>query len=117
MRRCMGEPQWAMDPRFDTLLGRKQHEDDLDALVAEWTSTQSADEVMTGLQAAGVPSGVVHNGEGLINDPQLDHRGHHVKLETSVKIILAELATGVMLSPKYQTIKTANVAPKISISG
>ena len=46
---CMGDPQRATDPRFDTLLGRKQNEDELDRLVAEWTSARSAEEVMTTL--------------------------------------------------------------------
>ena len=82
LRSCMGDPQWAAESRFDTLLGRKQNEDELDRLVAQWTSTQSADEVMAALQAFGVPSGTIRNGEGLINDPQLGHRGHHVKLES-----------------------------------
>ena len=81
--RCMGDPQRATDPSFGTLLGRKQNEDELDRLVAEWTSARSAEEVMTTLQSGGVSAGSVLNGEGLVNDPQLGHRGHHVKLEGS----------------------------------
>ena len=82
-RHCIGAPPWAQDPRFSTLPGRKENEDELDLLVGQWTRERSAEEVMTALQAGGVPAGRVLNGQGLINDPQLAHRGHHVKLEGS----------------------------------
>lgn len=66
---CLGEAQRVTDPRFDTLLGRKQNEDELDRLVAEWTSGRSAEDVMTNFKSDGVSSGSVLNWEGLGNDP------------------------------------------------
>src|SRR5437867_4569894 len=35
--RCLGRPELADDARFATLVARKRHEDDLEALVTEWT--------------------------------------------------------------------------------
>jgi crotonobetainyl-CoA:carnitine CoA-transferase CaiB-like acyl-CoA transferase len=44
----------ADDERFITMTLRKQHEDDLDAIVAAWTSSQDRWEVARRLQAVGV---------------------------------------------------------------
>lgn len=71
----VGNPQWVHDPRFCTLLGRKENEDELDALVDAWTINHSAEEVMQLMQSAGVPAGVVQNAQDLMErDPQLKHR-------------------------------------------
>lgn len=70
-----GHPEWEKDCRFATLSARKDNEDELNKLVEEWTSNCDAQEVMTLLQGAGVPAGVVKTaGEGVFNDPQLKHR-------------------------------------------
>ncbi len=79
--RCIGSPQWTEDTKFATLLGRKKNEDELDRLVSGWTRGRTEEEVMATLQAAGVPAGKVLSGEGMINDPQLKHRGHHVEVD------------------------------------
>jgi benzylsuccinate CoA-transferase BbsF subunit len=72
--RAIGTPGYAADTRFATLLKRKKHETALDAVIAEWTGGLTSDEVMTRLQAAGVPAGVVKNAAGLYSDPQLRQR-------------------------------------------
>lgn len=72
---AMRNPKLA-DPKFATILGRKNHEDELDNLVEQWTTNYSPEEVMAELQAVGVPSGVVENGRDLYLDPQLKHRHH-----------------------------------------
>ena len=76
----IGNPEWTSDPKFTTFLARKQNEDDLDRLVAEWTANLIAEEVMNVMQAAGVAAGVVKTGEDLFNDPQLQHRNYLVVL-------------------------------------
>ncbi len=79
--RVMGQPAWTQEERFATLLGRKANEDELDALVAQWTQGWDAYTLMHTLQEAGVPAGVVQTCQGLFEDPQLQHRGHFVFLE------------------------------------
>jgi crotonobetainyl-CoA:carnitine CoA-transferase CaiB-like acyl-CoA transferase len=49
---------WRADPRFMSLEARVANQDDLDALVTEWTRNFDAYERMERLQAAGVPAGV-----------------------------------------------------------
>jgi crotonobetainyl-CoA:carnitine CoA-transferase CaiB-like acyl-CoA transferase len=69
--RIMGEPDWGKDPKFATLLGRKQNEEELDRLIGEWTSTLSTEEVMAKLQSAGVEGAVVKNPQEMYDDPHL----------------------------------------------
>jgi benzylsuccinate CoA-transferase BbsF subunit len=80
--RVLGDPAWAQDSRFATLAGRLDHHDVLDRHVEEWTLQRTPEEVMTLLQRAGVPAGVVANGEDLDRDPQLQARGYWVRVQT-----------------------------------
>ena len=73
--------EWTREPRFATLLGRKENEEELDRLVTEWTRKFSAEEVMRKLQAKGVRAGVVMNTRDLHQDPQLEYRRHFVEME------------------------------------
>jgi len=78
---AIGTPDWTQDPKFTTFLGRKENEDELDMLVEAWTREHIAEEVMSLMQAAGVPAGVVETAEDLFQDPQLKHRNHFVVLD------------------------------------
>jgi len=73
---AMGHPEWTQEPRFATLLSRKQHEAELNRRVEEWTTNLTAEEVMDLLQEAGVPAGVIKSTKDLLEDPQLNHRNH-----------------------------------------
>ena len=64
---------WAEDERFATFLGRKEHEDELEAAISEWTSRTDGEKLMNDLQARGVPASVVRSCLELMNDPQLNH--------------------------------------------
>ncbi len=74
--RVVGSPGSATDHRFETLLARKQNEDELDKWVTDWTIERTTEEVMELLQAAAVPAGVLVTGEDILEkDPQIKHRG------------------------------------------
>ena len=77
----IGNPCWAADAKFATVLGRKENEDELDKLIADWTKDFVAEQVMAMMQNAGVSAGVVQTCEDLLNDPQLKHREHFKMLE------------------------------------
>ncbi|HEY8766692.1 MAG TPA: CoA transferase [Dehalococcoidia bacterium] len=82
---CMTDQQWtslrsvlgdsAADSRFKTLAGRKANEDEIESLIATWTSSRMAEKAVAALQAAAVPSDVVATGEDVSEDIQLEHRG------------------------------------------
>ena len=74
--RVMGNPEWARDPRFATLLGRKHDEEELNRLIAGWTRNYTPEQLMELLQGAGVACGVVQTAEDLFKDRQLNHRQH-----------------------------------------
>jgi len=83
--RVLGNPDWTRDPRFATLVGRKQNEDELDTLVAGWTKGYLAEEVMALMQGAGVAAGVSQTCQDLLeHDLQLKHRQQFVELKHKV---------------------------------
>lgn len=78
----LGNPEWTRDLRFTTFIGRKQNEDELDAVVEEWTSRHTAEDVMNLMQEVGVPAAVVQSGEDLLeHDEHLRVRGAYVVSE------------------------------------
>ena len=75
------KPEWITDPRFATLAARKQHEDELEALVNTWTAGHTAEQVESMMQAAGIPASVVQTTREVLADPQLNQRGTFRELE------------------------------------
>lgn len=82
LRRRLGEPNWADDPRYATEPGRRANADELDRHLAEWTSTRTTDEVVDILQP-GVAAAPVHDQSALYTDPQIVHREYFVPLQHS----------------------------------
>ncbi|MBN1615602.1 MAG: CoA transferase [Deltaproteobacteria bacterium] len=80
----IGNPAWTVDPKFSTLLARKENEAELDQLIGEWTIDRSPEEVMMLLQQVGVPAGVVQDAEDILGDPHLRSRDYFVYLDHSV---------------------------------
>jgi len=81
----IGKPSWTKDPKFSTLLNRKENEDELDRMVEQWTIEHSPEEVMMLMQQAGVAAGVVQDAEDiLLRDPHIKARGYYVYLDHSV---------------------------------
>ncbi len=80
----IGAPAWARDARFQTAVGRKAHEDDLDRLLAQFTKSEDRYDLMNRLQQRGVPAGVVQKSvDRCTRDPQLQERGYFVPLPQS----------------------------------
>lgn len=77
----IGKSDWAEDPELADVTGRLKNADKLDKQIEEWTISHSAEEVMSLMQGAGVPAGVVQNGEDLDNDPQLKSRNYYWELD------------------------------------
>jgi benzylsuccinate CoA-transferase BbsF subunit len=81
--RAIGSPRWALEPRFQTLRGRKEHEDDLDAHVSVWTSSRRSTEIFYQLQPD-VPAAPVQDARDLHQDPQIQFRQYFRELEHTV---------------------------------
>lgn len=63
------------DPRFETVMGRLEHQDELDELLPAWTRHYDAYELMHRLQGAGVNAGVALTTEDIAEDPHYRERG------------------------------------------
>src|SRR5918911_2294886 len=62
---------WLTDPRFQTVSGRKQHEPELNQLIASWTQGEDARRLMCRLQTRGVHAAQVNTMKDLFTDPQI----------------------------------------------
>jgi crotonobetainyl-CoA:carnitine CoA-transferase CaiB-like acyl-CoA transferase len=78
--RAIGEPDWTKDERFADLLGRFEHQDELDTLIETWTMQYDHYEAMHVLQAAGVPAGPVLDAKELLEEPHFNARGIYEKV-------------------------------------
>ena len=59
---------------------RKQNEDILDDLIAQWTKELPAEKITEDLQKVGVPSGPIMDVIDLMNDPHVIERGYLIDI-------------------------------------
>lgn len=83
--KVIGNPSWCREERFNTVARRMQNERELERLLESWTEKHTAEEVMTEMQNAGIPAGVVQNAPDLLNNAHLRARGffkvlHHPEI-------------------------------------
>ena len=71
----MGMPELRSDPRFADPIERRRHQEDLDDIIATWTSGKTSYQVMNDLQDAGAPAGAVLTAKQALTDPQYRDRG------------------------------------------
>lgn len=64
---------WAEDPRFQTIAGRLQHEDDLDRAIGTRCQDFARDELLARLVAADMLVAPVNEIPETLNDPQIRH--------------------------------------------
>jgi len=74
---AMGRPRLLEDERFATADRRAAAHDAFDELVAAWTRTQSAANIVAALQKRDIPAEWVIKPEGMYDVPQLDARGYY----------------------------------------
>jgi formyl-CoA transferase len=65
---AMGRPDLAVDERYATHVARGEHERELDALIADWTTTIESDELLALLRAHTVPAGRVYTAADMLRD-------------------------------------------------
>lgn len=95
---AMGHPEWAQDARFATQRARGERPDDIDALVTEWTSCHSSDEVQARLVEAEVPVSRIYTIADIFEDQ------HYHAREMLIR----------MPHPKLGDVTMAGVVPKLS---
>lgn len=68
-------PELSGDPRFATNADRVQHEEEIDALLADWCASNDSSRILELLEQHRVPGGPIYNVEDMIQDPHFNERG------------------------------------------
>lgn len=95
---AMGRPELAKDPRYVNHVARGKHQEELDALIGDWTKTLTIAELEDKMVAAGVPAGRLYRPQDMLDDPHFKAR---------------EAIIGVP-HPRWGEVKMQNVFPKLS---
>ena len=80
LAQLVGGSELSADPRFATLAGRLENEDQLDDLISGWTIDKKAYDLCHLLQREGVPASPVMGGPDLLADPHYAARGTFVRV-------------------------------------
>jgi formyl-CoA transferase/succinyl-CoA--D-citramalate CoA-transferase len=76
---AMHRPDLATDPRYATHGARGERMAELDELIAEWTRTLPAAELLDLLRSAGVPADRIYTAADMLSDPHYAARGQVVR--------------------------------------
>ncbi len=74
LAQTMGEPELAHDPRYATHSARGASMAELDAHIAQWSSSRPAEEILSALHASGVPAGRIFRARDMFADPHFAAR-------------------------------------------
>jgi crotonobetainyl-CoA:carnitine CoA-transferase CaiB-like acyl-CoA transferase len=107
---AVGNAEWALDPRFATVAGRRDHAELLDELVASWTAKRTASTVMQHLQSVGIPAAQVATPFDLLQDPHLQaHDFVQVILQPDWEPLFVE---GQCFRAEHLTVAPPDPAPR-----
>ncbi|MFG1623098.1 CaiB/BaiF CoA transferase family protein [Kribbella sp. NPDC049227] len=95
---AMGRPELADDERYATHGARGSSMAELDDLIAAWSGTVKADELLDRLNQHGVPAGRIYRAKDMLTDPHFKAREAIVRL----------------LHPELGEFAMHNVVPKLS---
>jgi formyl-CoA transferase len=94
----MEQPELASDERYSTHSARGRTMTELDTLIATWTTTLTADDLLAKLHAGGVPAGRIFRAKDMFTDP------HFAAREAIVRV----------MHPELGELPMQNVAPRLS---
>jgi formyl-CoA transferase len=71
---AMDRPDLAADPRFATHAARGERQGELDEIISAWTSTLALNDLLSLLEAHGVPAGRIYRAPDMLEDPHFEAR-------------------------------------------
>jgi len=95
---AMGQPGLAQDPRYATHAARGAHQQELDALVEQWTQSLTTHDALGLMDEHGVPAGLIYRAPEMLEDP-------HFKAREAIVTVP---------HPDFGELRMQNVAPKLS---
>jgi crotonobetainyl-CoA:carnitine CoA-transferase CaiB-like acyl-CoA transferase len=84
MCRVMGVSDLALDSRFTESQGRLNHQQEIDAIINNWTCEKDPQTITSLLQEEGIAAAPSLSSEGLFEDPHLRDRGVFTQVEHPV---------------------------------
>jgi formyl-CoA transferase len=94
----MGQPALAQDPRYATHGARGANQQELDALVEQWTQSLTTHDALALMDEHGVPAGLIYRAPEMLEDP-------HFKAREAIVTVP---------HPDFGELRMQNVAPKLS---
>jgi benzylsuccinate CoA-transferase BbsF subunit len=76
----LGHTEWINAPAWRDAAARRENAAELDATIEAITVERDGRALMQALQQRGVPAGIVQDAGEVIQDDQLNHRGHWIRL-------------------------------------
>jgi formyl-CoA transferase len=95
---AMGRPDLKTDPKFVDHASRGVNQHELDAIIADWTSTFALSDLLPRLEGQGIPASRVFRAPDMLEDPQFAAREAIVSVE----------------HPVFGAVKMQNAFPKMS---
>ncbi len=100
-KRCtaaIGREDLLEDPRFADILSVQKNSDEVDGIIAEWTSERTLEEIEAALKEADVPAARIYTMADAFNDP------HYAAREAIIEIPDDDIGS----------VKVVNVVPRLS---
>lgn len=96
---ALGQPELAVDPRFEHRGPRMRHASELDAIIEAWTRQHTNEEAIDELQRKrGVPCAPVRTPQQMLEDKRLHERGAIMNLEHPVYGVLGAVGMGLPIT-------------------
>jgi crotonobetainyl-CoA:carnitine CoA-transferase CaiB-like acyl-CoA transferase len=70
----IGQPELIIDSDYDSHQARGTHQKELDDIISTWTRQHDAKDIVTMMEKAGVPSGLVYRAPEMLEDPHFKAR-------------------------------------------
>jgi crotonobetainyl-CoA:carnitine CoA-transferase CaiB-like acyl-CoA transferase len=98
LAQAMGRPELASDPRYVDHVSRGRNQDELDALIEDWTQTLTVAELEALMIENSIPAGKIYRAAEMLEDPHFAAREALIEVDT----------------PRWGTVKMQNAFPKLS---
>lgn len=98
--KAMGRPELAEDERYSSHAARGERQQELDALIADWTKTKTAEELTALMEEHGVPVGKIYRAPDMLEDVHFKARDAIIKI----------------MHPEIGELAMQNVVPKLSLT-
>ena len=108
--RAMRRPELLDDPRFATMAARREHVDEIEAIVGAWMKQHDADALVALLEPEGVPCAKVATIAEVAANEQLAHRGHIAQIPFAGQTVPMQ---GVTIHLSHTPLEIRSAIPQV----